>query len=169
MELLIDHRYPEAETYSGHAEVCTATITIIYSFLGQWIVERMAQQFEEKVITQGGRMLTLRVWQEIEIPEAVGEFPLPAYARVTLEATAAASVLAWMAIVEAVLAALPLIVLAFIAFQVKDIVWSPGVQKVLGGTGDIAKALGEALDRLGGLGPILIVGLIALVLLGRRK
>ena len=126
MELLIDQRYPEANTYSGKAEKCEFGVTVMTSPLDGWMADRFALALVEKTAEHGGRMLTLKVWQEVTIPPDVGEFgPIP-YTTIRGEAIATASPLWWNAIILGALAVVGLLLIAFTTLKVTELFWGEG-------------------------------------------
>jgi len=124
MELIANYRYPIADTYSGKAEKCTFALLTTTSFADEWLCQMIAAQIQDQAMEQGGHMLTLRVWRDVEIYESEpGVFV--AVARLTIEAISSASPLAWAIIIPALITLLEIAIIAWALVSVVNMIWNP--------------------------------------------
>jgi len=147
-ELVYEYEYPEAKTYVGKAEECTATLTIPLPdqfFPNNWVIDKIADSFADEIAKEGGQMLDVKIYEDAT----------PTWqTNYRIVATAHASPFPWAVVIPLVLAIILVVAFINLVIQFKEIDW-----------GEVPPAIPWAILALaGGLAILGIGGAVALTL-----
>lgn len=134
-ELISHHEYPDAKTYVGEAEECTAEFQLWPEQIpgGEWFGKQLANAFVGEITKQGAKMLDLKVYEDTS-PTL--------YTNYRIVAIATASPIAWPAVIAAVLAIIFIVAIIFLIKEIKTIDWGKAAAITTGMIFGIAALLG---------------------------
>ena len=139
--------YPEGKTYKGKAERCTFQFKLTPEQIPgtTWIGKKLADSFAGEVEKQGGKMLELKVYENV-VPTFWTEYLVIATAReAPLSPLLRAFPFPWTIVIALVLVAVILIALIFVIREIKTVDWSTPGGVLIGGLGILAAAGGAVL------------------------
>ena len=135
-KLVYGHSYPLAQTYSGMAEECYARFTVQLPeqfFPTSWVVDRIADSFEEEVAKQGAKMLSVKIYEDAT-PLIETHYLIVAQATKPQVALARPQfVLSWGVVIAAALVICFLLAIWGIVTSVTDFFYGPPGKPPLGG------------------------------------
>lgn len=151
--LVFTHTYDRAKTYKGKAEECSAEFRVDLPeqlFPKNWIVDKIADTFEDKIKAEGAEMLEVKIYEDAT--------PLLwTYYRIVATATkpkasklSVASPVAWAVIIPLILAIILVALVLALVINVKDIDW-----------GKPAAAIGMGLAIAGVLAAFALAAMVA--------
>jgi len=149
--------YPDAKTYQGKAEQCTAYFEVSELLaVGGWYAEMLANRMASEVEKNGGKMLDLKLYEHAVLLHNTAYYIVATATKPAPPATAVANPFPWAAVIVLVLLSILGITLLLIIKEVKDLDWGePGAAITLGlvalGVGALA-VLGIAMYKSAGTG-----------------